>query len=742
MSKNFELLQRSKRPELRGTVSATSGDVMLPARPLSTPSARAAEKINWIRAFEAIRKHWKLSALFAALVFTTVALVTFLMTPVYEPETVIEISPPGTETFTLDGRTVEPSNDAEYLGTQVKNLQSDELALLVIRKLHLDQNPEFVGSRKFAPPAQAPTNEDAPRLTPAENVALKHFQKQLTAERDSSSRLVTVKFASNDPQVAAQVTNNLVSEYVDQSFRTRHDAIMKSTAWLSKQLDDIRAKMDEANRALSDFQKSTGIADVDPNHNTVAEQMGELNRQLAVAQADRIQSEAFLGKAERSNPETLPQFRDSPVVQQLSQKLGEARAELSQAAVLYGANHPKYKQLQGQVEELQAQLNLQKRAVVAALSTHYIAGRSREQLLDREIKNTARDLNQLAQYNTLKKQAQTETDLYNSLYSRVKEAGIAAASRSPNVRVVDPARVLDTPTRPRKALNLIFGLLAGAFGGVLLGFVMESVDNRLHTPEDVRQVTGISTVSVLPRIARRPSSELPSNGAGELSRSLHGSSHRFFLDRPASPEAEAMRGLYTSIMLSRWGTPPQVLAIVSAFPGEGKTTVASNLAIALAQQGPTCLVDGDLRKAGIAATFGVKDGVGLGDVLFGSVALKDTIHAVPDVPNLSIVSAGKAHRNPGELFARSSIREIIGELRERFTFVLFDSPPILPYIDGRVISTMVDGVIFVGRSGSTTREAITRSVELLSEINAAPILDVVLNAASVASDARYYRYQY
>ena len=258
--------------------------------------------------------------------------------------------------------------------------------------------------------------------------------------------------------------------------------------------------------------------------------------------------------------------------------------------------------------------------------------------------------------------------------------------------------------------------------------------------------TGIPSVSVLPMISEyaKPDSALGAAIVPRLKTGTNGhdSVSKFLLERPSSVEAEALRGLYTTIMLSNGGRPPQALLVVSGSPGEGKTTIASNLAIALAQRAPTCLVDADLRKGDVSRTFGLHSRNGLASVLSGSLEILDVVTPAREVPNLSIVPAGTAERNPGELMAHDSMDRVVRALREQFEFVVFDSPPILPYAEGRVISTLVDGLIVVGRYGATTRAAVARLIELLSGIHAAPILEVVLNGAGAIAEPGYYGQYY
>lgn len=709
-----------------------------------TTRVRDAEAQSWMGVLSVLRRHWRVSALFGVCVFVGVAIGTFLTRALYEPAVTLEIDPPGTQALSLDRDAGEGSDDAEYLETQAKELQSDELALSVIRKLGLDHNPDFVGTGRPNRADIGRPNGALVQLAPSENAALYTFRHSLNVRRDTGSRLVYVSFAGHDPRMAAEVADTLVTNFINSNFQKTHDAIMNSSAWLSRQLDDIRAKIDRSNRALVAFQRETGITDLDTNKNTLAEKMSELDRQLASAQGDRIQLEAVLAKVQNGSPASLPETGDNPVVQQLTERLAEARVELSRVEVDYGKNHPVVKKLQAEVNQLQTQLDLQRRRILERLQTAYAAAQSREGLLAQERKITARQLDQLVPYNALKKEVQTETGLYNSLYARVKEAGIAAASNSYNIRIIDHARVLRQPSRPRTQLNLCFGLLAAVLGGVLIAYVREAFDNRIHTPEDIRNATGAAAISVVPAIGEDHGARTPlgTTFAEYLKASSNGndSSPKFLLDRPNSAEAEALRGLYTTIVHSRERSLPRTLLVVSAFAGEGKTIIASNLAIALAMREPTCLVDADLRRAGVSRTFGVAAQTGLADLLSGSAGLEDVITQVPDVPNLSIVPAGTPDRNAGELMAGGDISQVVTALRERFRFVLFDSPPILPYADGRVLSTLVDGLIVVVRYRATTRAAVARSVELLSEIHAAPILEIVLNGGnSIVSDSQYYR---
>jgi succinoglycan biosynthesis transport protein ExoP len=750
VSKNFELMRRAGNSF--GSKQPLHLDIQTESSPSpftlnSAPAPVAEKSIDWLRAMAILQKHWRLSAIFGLAVFLTVICVTYLTKPVYEATARIQIDPSG-EVFSLDGTAT--SSDAEYMETEAQVLQSDGVALDVIRKLHLDQNPELVSG---SDPADSTATTLASggsglQLTFREKAALHKFNGLLTVRRDTASRLVQVSFASHNPQLSAQVANTLVQTFIENTFQSRHDAIMKSSEWLSRQLDDIRGKMETSSRALAEYQGSIGVADVDGDKSTYTEHMGELSRQYTQAESERIQLEALL-KNVHGNPDSLPEVRNNPVVQQLSQKLAEQRAELSQALVVYGSNHPVAKKLQSQVDELQSQLNGQKHAIVNSIRASYAAAEARERLMSAEMKGTTKELGQMARYTALKKEVQTDVDLYNSLYAKIKEAGIAAASKSANIHVMDPALVPDTPSKPRWLLNICVGLLGAIFGAVMLAFISEELDNKLRSPEDIKQWIGTSNVSIIPVVgeAERQEARLtwPKRMVGLLPSSTADDTqtNAFFLERPNSPEGEAVQALYASIMLSRYGHPPQALLITSGFPGEGKTTVALNLAYALAKQGRTCLVDADLRKGRLARAVSLNSKHGLGELLLGEATLDSALLEIPGMSNLSIIPAGTLKGNAGELICSETMQQVLEELRQRFQFVVVDSAPILPFVDGRAISTLVDAVILVGRSGITTRQAMQRSVELLSEVRGAPILQVVLNAADQNStDYKHYGYGY
>jgi capsular exopolysaccharide synthesis family protein len=691
-----------------------------------------------------LRRRWRWSLLFALLIIAGVTAVTILMKPVYEPEAHVEVDAPGSEVVSVDHH--DNGGFEDFTETQAQNLQTDALALEVIHTLHLSQDAEFGGKEPAAAVPAVQASDIAVQLTPAEDRALLAFKDSRKVTHDPGSRLITVSVSAHNAMEAAQLTNTLVDLFIERDFKAREDNIAQ---W-QRQLDDIKKRMDDSNHALAAFQNSSGFSAIGDNENTFSERVIELSKQLMQAQSDRIQLQAYLAKldsvpAASVQTTSLPQISSDPVVQGLTTKLADTRAELAQTQAVYGDNHPNVKKLQNEVNELQSQLDMQRSAIFNNLKTSYSASKAREGLLASQMAGATKQMGVLAQYNALKKEADSNAQIYAVLYQRIKEVGIAAETKSSSIRVIERARVLNSPTKPKRIEMILFGLLAGLVGGIGLAFLLEALDTRIRTPEDIKKYLGAESVSVIPLIGKSMRYGLPPPGMTSLPGPAGEGSGTFLLDRPNSPESEALRGIYTAVRLS-WrnsGGAARVLMIASALPGEGKTMLSVNLALALAQHGSTCIVDADLRKRGVAPMLGVSGARGLGDVLAGTMDLDEAFVPHGSLASLSVLSAGAAQGEPGTLIASNAMADLVAKLRQRFEFVVIDSPPILLVADARSIAALADGILMVGRSGVTTRENMKRAVEMLREVRSAPVLEYVLNAADHhAFNYGYYKYGY
>ena len=354
----------------------------------------------------------------------------------------------------------------------------------------------------------------------------------------------------------------------------------------------------------------------------------------------------------------------------------------------------------------------------------------------------------LVEYRVLRNEAASSAELYNTLQSRLKEAGIYAGLGSSNIHIVDLAPELRRATSPNRKLIIAIGAMLSCLLGLVLAFVRESFINTIRTPDDIKECVGLASLAMIPSIRLNRIVGVPRGTTPPQSLKLGG----FETDKGPLPpilatgtytaEAEAIRDLRTGLMLSRPGAPPRVVLVTSPLAGEGKTTVAMNLAIVLSRTARTCLIDGDMREAMVADAIQLRAKAGLSHVLAGTLPLDDALVRVPDFPNLSILPVGALPPNPADLIASEQMQAVMIALRDKFDCVVIDSPPVIHFSDARVLSSLADVVVLVARCGLTTRRSLTRCVQILDEVRA-PIAGVVLNDIDLGSaDYHYYNYGY
>lgn len=719
---------------------------------------------TWEQAARVLRKNGRFAVWVAAGLTLAVVAGALSLRDVYKPVARLEIDPLSGGIKTLhEIDDSAPIDNQDYLETQVQVLQSDALGMSVIRSLHLDRNPEFVSSSQRPPLASArerATNPSAePGLsylseqfaladrTPLESIALSSFQRRLSISPVRNSRLIEVSFASHDPQLAQTITNDLVTQFMNQNYKNRYTSTMAASEWLSAQLSDLHGKVDEANQAVSDFQKKYGFVDADDPDVPLTQLMGEVNHQLADAQASRIETEAFVHMVDLGQSDSVPALRDDQLYQNLTAQHAALLGQLAQARTVYGDENSNVKKLESASTELANQLADERTRVIDRLRVSLTALRARENMTRTERENVRRQMGEASshsvEYRVLKNEAAASADLYNTLQARLREAGIYAGLGSSNIHVIDLAPKLRNASEPHRALIIGFGGVVSCFLALALAFVKESFDNTVRTPEDVRTLIGVPSLAMIPpiggRSVRRTQSLLSKVGLTNGSQRLSSLATPVLM-KPRTEESEAIRELRAALSYSRSGTAVRVVLVTSPSDGEGKTTVAANLAVAFSRWGKTCLVDGDLRRSSAAEVFGIVARDGLGQCLAGSASVPEILVPAPSIKNLTILPAGSSLADPGDLIASEKMRTTLTELRNEFDHVVIDSPPVIPFADPRILSLLSDAVVLVGRYGVTTRRAMSRGRELLDEIRA-PFVGVVVNDIQTDSaDYRYYNY--
>ena len=734
-------------------------------RPEHSPFVQRRD-ISQLESPSLLVEYWKIVRRYRwAIVLITLAgalaglLVALPQTKVYRSQTTVEIQ--AFNENLLNTREVDPSaSSTDYysaetnLPTQIKIIQSETLVSRVLRKLKLDRNPATLEQ-----PGRLSVWRRALGLS--ESPAPSDYEKALGMASGSLSvrivpltRIVAITCESIDPRVAASFANTLANEYIEHSIEVRWNSTQRTSDWLTRQLEDIKIKLQKSEDQLQSYAYSTGLIFTGEKKDSVDEEkLRQVQGELSKAQAVRFGKQSQLGIAASGQPESLPPALDSDTLKVSREKLTDLRRQHAELRSTFAPGHYKVKAVEAQLKELETALAKERSDLAQRMRGDYEAALHNEKLLQKAYADQSKLVSQQAvkavQYNILKREVDTNRSLYENLLQKVKEYGIASAMRASNTRVIDPAEVPSSPYKPNLTHSTTLGLLAGAFLGVVFAFVRERADRTLQAPGEAPFYLNAREFGVIPsadserkqRIYRRSQSlpglqSEPGNGKradghnakGHLSECVE----LVTWQQQPSRLAESFRTTLASILFSTDnGQSPQVIVVTGCSPMAGKTTVTTNLGIALAEiNRRVLLIDGDLRKPRLHHLFHLKSSRGLTDILLE----KDPVEGYPlysiaqltEIPGLHVLGRGTStHSIPNLLFS-TRLPQLLKRFKREFDIVLIDTPPVLNLSDARVLGRLSDGVILVFFASSTSRDAALTAVELFREDHT-PVLGTILN---------------
>jgi polysaccharide biosynthesis transport protein len=689
------------------------------------------------------------------LIFLVVLIATLRTTPIYEAAGTIAINKldPGLINF-KDSAAASDYYDPTDLDTEVKILRSDLLALQVIKQLNLDKRAEFGGSGEMPSPNSLALKTNQLDSNSARiSGLLGAFHGSLRVTLQPNTRVIEIRYASPNKELAAAVVNTLVSTYIEQNFKTKYESTMQASDWLSRQLVDLQMKVETSQEKLVRYQKEHSILGIDEKQNIITQKLDELNKELTASESDRMRKESLYRLTQSGNADAIASATASPegndasnpsgLLEKLRAEKADLKLQIADLETQFGPAYPKLAHLNNQLKEVDVQIQAELRKLGTHVRNQYLAAMQRENMLQAAMNKQKQEANQLnesaIEYSLLRRDVESNRTLYEGLLEKLKEAGVTAGLRSNNIKVVDVARIPTGPSEPNVPRNLSFALLLGLTTGVGLAFLLENLDNTVRTPEQAQAVSALPALGIIPLGSKR--------SAENNNRRLAVASSKEAVElvtqsRPQSQMAESYRALRTSLLLSSLGSPPKVVLITSAMPQEGKTTTSINTAVVLAQKGvKVLLVDADLRRPSIHKALGMGPRSGLSNILTGSADPQLTISRSPLIPSLYVLPAGTPPPNPAELLASANMRELVEALSREYDHIVIDTPPTLSVTDAVVLSICADAVVLVIRSGKTTKQALRRSRELLLRVNAR-IAGVLLNAVDLNSPDYYYYYEY
>ncbi len=700
-----------------------------------------------------LRDYWRMCArrkgavlLLSFLGAAAGVLLTLPQTPVYRARVSLEVQ--GVNEDFLKLRDVNPTTTSmSYspevdLQTQVRVLESQSLIERAVRAVEPDKWPMLKGQNgRLASWKKALGIRTAP--VSMQQQLLNSVPDDLTVRSLPNTRLIEVLYDSTDPDFAAEFANVLAREYIDQNLEARWQTTQHTGDWLTRQLGELKIKLEKAQDEMQAYGRASGLLFTGEQNNLAEDKLKQLQEELSRAQADRIAKQSKYELTASVPVETLPEVLDDRVLQDYHVKLTDLRREMSELSSALTPAHPKVQKLAAQISSMQTALESARTKILSRIRNEYEAARRRENLLAADYAAQARLMSdqagRVSHYNILKREVDTTRQLYEAMFQRVKEAGVASALRASNVRVIDRAEPPKKPHRPSLALNVMLGLLAGAASGIGLAVIRERADRSIQEPGDSALLLNVSELGVIPRAKnagtvrelQAPRSRKRLGGSRILELEPGGnmevSCGPVDSQPDPSPLADSFRTVLTSILFyGQNGDRPRVLVVSSANPGEGKTTIARNLGICLAEINlRVLLIDGDLRRQRLHQSFLIDGSKGLTEALrqpAGS-SLADLIQRTK-IPNLSLLPAGATGHTT--LLYSPRLPELIEHVRKEYDMVLIDTPPVLQMPDARVFGRYADAVVLVVRAEKTTRDVALLACDRLSE-DGTRVLGTILN---------------
>jgi succinoglycan biosynthesis transport protein ExoP len=640
-----------------------------------------------------------------------------------------------------------------YYKTQYKILVGRDLTRRVIKKLQLENVPEYNGtavapagvpflsglkqrvadlvSRGPATPIETPKIDE----TPDESGLVSAFIGHVTVSPVTGSKLVDITFDARDPEFAALAVNTLVDEYVDQNLALRLQGTQNMIEWLEKEVVKQQLKVQDSERGLAEYRDKQNALSLDDKQNIVLSRLNKLNDDVMTSRTKKAQKEVLYGQikaiAGGLSPESIPAVGQSAAVQSAKGRVIDAQRTREAMAAKYGEKHPNLVKASSDLKEAQRQYEVEISRAVQQIKGDYDTALLEEQTMSRALEAAKADAQDLSKksvnYNVMEREANSNRQVYESLLQRANELQVSSNSRQNNVRVVDHAEIPKGPMAPAGRRTWLLSLGVGLVLAVGVAYGLDYMNDTIKTPEDVTRRLKMPFLGLVP--------------------SVRGDKHPMLTSsRVPHDFGESFRALRTTLISKYPAEGTKIVMVTSAQPLEGKTTTAANIAMALAYGGSrVLLVDADMRRPGLHRPLRLTNERGLSQVLTGQARVRDVIQRTVD-PNLLAITAGKTPPNPSELLASERMKTLLTNLSHGpFDWIIIDTPPVLAVTDAVILAPAVSGVTVVIGAEMTRRRLAERAIETVMQTRP-KYAGVVLNKVDFARNkyyySRYYGHQY
>ncbi|MGQ4274876.1 GumC family protein [Terrihabitans sp. B22-R8] len=690
-------------------------------------------------------------------VMAIMMVVLFTLTPTYTSSVNILLGPNKGNVLGSETMFSELSMDSPMIDSQVTILKSEALRRRVVQAQKLDQDPEFatIGGRGLFSLWGALSGSAAPQpadaggfgtsvgvtqrpMTAAEMTAVRELGDALDVRRVGVSYVIVVSVSSSDPQKAARLANAFADAYLLDQYEARYEVARRASQWLSERLASLRDELRVSEQAVEQFRAANNLFDT--NTGSVTEQqLSELNANLVSARTDVAEKQAKFDQAQRiidagGRVDAVPDVLRSPVVSDLRSQAAEVSRREADLIARYGDRHPSVVKVRAELGDIRREIDREASRVVQNLQNELSVSKAREQALDSNVKaltgQSGADNQLSVQLRELQRIATANKALYESFLSRFKLSEEQTKLDSSEARIVSPALIPDKPSFPNKPLFLGLSLFFGLGAGVASAFAVEVLRSGFRNLSEVEEFTQLPALASVPLLKKQ---ELLIDGAVMTP-------GRYLVAKPLSQFSEALRSVRVGVQMSDVDDPARVVGVTSSVPGEGKSTIATALAMSASQAFErVLLIDCDLRRPALTETFGLKGRKGLVDHLADDLPLNEILFKDAGSP-VYVIGSGSHSQTPSDLLGSDRMRALIEQLRPLFDYIVLDAAPVGPVVDAVVVAREVDKVVFVTAWNTTPRELVRRCLSRIE--GERRVAGIVLNKVDHDKNVDYGEYGY
>ncbi len=679
-----------------------------------------------------LSRHKMLLVSFTVATLLFALIMTLLMDPIYRASSTVQIQRNAKKVVNVGNmlNTVESRSDKDFYETQRQLIQTKTLARRVINQLNLESTASSVGVvSQFKSMLGFQNNPNNPSAIETA------FLEGLSVTPVSNSQLIQINYESKDAQLSADITNAVTKTFVRMNLERRFDTASYSKEFLTTSLNTTKQDLEESEQLLNKYATKYSIIKAPDGEDSNTHSLKKMAEELVTAGKERIEAEsAYLQSKQSANDKNATSVRilKDPYIQSLKKTIARLEANSQEILKKYSPRSAKAKRIKQQIDEVRSQINIEAYAIKSALKSEFSAAQQKEDMIRKQLgllkKETLELQGKSIKYNTLLREVQSNRDLYKDLLAQLKKVSIAGNVDNNNISIIDKAGVPYKKYKPNFKTNLIFGALLGLLLGMGAAFLREFMDDSVKNPDELERLTGLPVLGMLPALKSL-------NPRAIALQTYH---------EPKSPLAEAIRSLRTSLRFSTREGAPKSTFITSSAAGEGKSSIALNLATAYAQAGNKVLIiDADLRNPSLHKLFKLENYEGLTNYLAGGGSSSDISQSTM-IKNLYTITSGPIPPDPVELLSGQRMGTLLSNASADFDYIIIDGPPVLGLADALVISGLCDATILAIEAGKTRKVTLMKSLKRLERAHS-NIVGLLFTRVDRSVDSDYhedYHYPY